>query len=99
MSEKVSIMSAALLATERFDKLVELATSDAGQNRVNQWLTAQRLHGSCRIGVIGVLDDKNSRLMAMAKVILPGKGNFIHEEPYIEFPSEHFKTKVILAAG
>lgn len=33
------------------------------------------------------------------KVIISGEAHFYHEELWSEFPSDHFKTKLLLAAG
>lgn len=93
----VSEIMAAQLTDNQFDDFVRLCMSDAAQMRVQQWLLASKIH-NCRIGVIGVVDYTN-QLLARAKVMVPSRGFFMHEEPYAEFPSSHFKTKVILATG
>lgn len=89
----------AQLRDHQFDALVSLAMNDAGQKRVENWLLETRLTGKVRVGVLAVVTDCGTKLMAYAKVVVPGKAVFIHEELYIQFPSDHFKTKILLVTG
>jgi len=83
----------------QWDAFVKLAAMDAGQLRVDNWLREQKLTGRCRVGVIGVLSADHQSLMARARCILQSGGEFFHEEPYITFPSDHFKAKIMLVCG
>jgi hypothetical protein len=51
-----------------------------------------------RCGCIVRLDHDAVRYFVVTKV-MAGGSHFIHEELWSEFPSDHFKTKVLLAAG
>ena len=82
-----------------FDAMANLSMLEAGTQRAKEWLREAGLVGRAVIGVVGVMNDSNTRLDAWAKVIVPGKGSFEHRELYITFPSDHFKTKVLLACG
>lgn len=73
--------------------------NDAGNKRIQNWLLEMKLVGKVRVGVIGVMVDDGKQLNACAKVIVPGKVTFMHEELYTNFPSDHFKTKVLLVTG
>ncbi len=79
--------------------LYEIAFGDAGNRRLMSLMGEMKLHGRVRVGVIGALNMAGTELTARCKVVVPGKGSFIHEELYVEFPSDHFKTKLLLACG
>lgn len=83
------------------DALYRYAKMGAGQLRADDWLRASGLvYKGVRIGVIAMWEDDNtSKLLAHAKVIVHGKGEFEHKELYINFPSDHFKAKVLLVTG
>lgn len=82
------------------DAILKYSMMEAGQRRIDAWLREQGLFQKCRVGVVGIYGDTGDFLIARAKVIVPGVGSFEHEErPYLSFPSDHFKTKVLLATG
>lgn len=95
----VSANMAAQMDAEQFDAFVKLAVSDAGQKRVEEWLYENKLSGRCRVGVIGVFDGTHQPIHAVAKCMLRDGQFFMHEEPYSEFPSDHFKAKIMLVCG
>ncbi len=96
----VSETLAMQLDAAQFDVMANLAITDAGSKRVEQWLRESGLYNKCRVGVIGVIDNSRTRLLAHCKVIVLGtQQHFFHEETYSQFPSDHFKTKVLLATG
>lgn len=51
-----------------------------------------------RCGAIVRLERDAKSYTVVAKVIANGS-HFMHEEPWSEFPSDHFKTKLLLIAG
>lgn len=84
---------------EHFRLMAEKSMGEAGSLRVQSWLREANMDHTCRIGVVAVLNTERTRLDAWAKVIVPGGASFEHRELYITFPSDHFKTKVLLATG
>lgn len=80
--------------------MLEHAAGDAGNLRLQNLLKELNIGPELIVaGVIGVMDHTGKKLTAMCKVVVKGKGGFIHEEPYIFFPSDEFKTKLLLVAG
>jgi len=79
----------------------QYSAMDAGQRRTDAWLREQGIEGRVKVGVVAVWDDLyQNTLEAWAKVIIDGKVAFEHRErPYLSFPSDHFKAKVLLIAG
>lgn len=88
------------LKSDQFDAMVRMCVMDAGAKRAEAWLRESGLYNKCRIGVVGMFNDDHMRLDAVAKVVLVGTGqSFMHRELYIQFPSDHFKAKVLLVTG
>ena len=56
------------------------------------------VHNKARCGCVVRLDHDAKNYVVVTKVIAGGSF-FMHEEPWREFPSDHFKTKVLLLAG
>lgn len=82
------------------EHLIAFSAMEGAQQLVDKWLQETGLYHKVRIGVVAVWDDFLSmQLNAWAKVIVVSSGSFEHEEPYVDFPSDHFKTKVLLATG
>jgi len=81
--------------------LWQYASMEAGQKRVDAWLQEAGLYDTVNVGVVAIWSDDGEGLVARAKVIVKGCGSsFEHEEyPYLGFPSEHFKAKVLLVTG
>jgi hypothetical protein len=79
--------------------LFQMSLNDAGKRRVDEWLKEAGLINRCLVGVVAVRDYDEKRTSAYVKVIVHGSGSFVHEEPYYSFPSDHFKTKVLLITG
>lgn len=86
-------------ARDYFYHLVRMSTGDAAQVRAEAFIRHAELLGKCFVGAVTVRDPVTGAIDVHAKVVLPGKGFFMHEEPYNNFPSDHFKTKVLLATG
>lgn len=85
---------------ELLASLIEFASMEAGQLRADKWLQETGLDAKCRVGVVGIWDNfTDNKLFARARVLVGGKFAFDHEETYIMFPSDHFKTKVLLVTG
>jgi hypothetical protein len=88
----------AQLDPKQFDAAVQLVVGSSAQDRVNNWLCDSGYSSRVRIGVIGVYEDAGQVLFSRAKVMV-GADFFMHQEPYNEFPSDHFKAKVALVCG
>lgn len=98
--ERVHVIAKDVFALANYDvdRLFELAIHDDGTRRAERWLAENGLAGKVRIGVVGVR-DADEGVNAFAKVVVPGAGSFTHQEPYNQFPSDHFKTKVMMVTG
>lgn len=86
------------------DAIMKYSMMEAGQRRVDTWLYEVGLYGDqgrVIVGVVAIYDDNtHDGLRARARVIIDGRVAFDHEEaPYLSFPSDHFKTKVLLVTG
>jgi hypothetical protein len=81
------------------DAVINMVYNDEASKRVQRWLRDQNLHDKVRVGVVAYRKMIGNHVIARAKVIVPGNGGFYHEEPYDEFPSDHFKTKILLVTG
>jgi len=85
--------------TSQEDAVINMVFNDEGSKRVQRWLTEQSLHFKVRIGVIAYRTMIGNRVMARAKVLPAQGGSFYHEELFSEFPSDHFKAKILLVTG
>lgn len=81
------------------DQVLNMVFNDEGSRRVQLWLREQNLHPKVRVGVVAYRTMIGNHVMARAKVIVPGNGGFYHEELFCDFPSDHFKTKILLVTG
>ena len=80
--------------------LWQYASMEAAQKRVDAWLREVGLYDTVNVGVVAIWSDDGQGLIARAKVVTQNHGCFEHEEyPYLGFPSEHFKAKVLLVTG
>lgn len=84
--------------------LLNMTYNDDAPSRMKTWLLNERLSEKIRVGVV-VYRNIAGELIARSKaVVITDGGNcitgyFYHEEPYGEFPSDHFKTKILLVTG
>jgi hypothetical protein len=93
-----------LMDDSQWEAMFKLAAGDAGQQRIDSWLQDMRLTGEVRVGVVGFMNMDEHKLTACAKVMVLSTERkqyvaFVHEEPYLSFPSDEFKTKILLVAG
>ena len=74
-----------------------------GFSRLNEHLDIfiAGMNLSCALHAAAVVrfSNRDSSYSVIVKVIKPGHGSFTHEEPWGNFPSDLFKTKLILIAG
>lgn len=84
--------------------IMKYSMMEAGQQRVDKWLGEMGLYGDegrVLVSVVAIWsDNERDNLVARARVIVDGKVAFDHEEaPYLSFPSDHFKTKIMMVTG
>lgn len=83
--------------------LIEFSAMEGGQQTIDKWLRETGLHRKVRVGVVTIVEDfSRNELTAWAKVVQDehsGGGSFEHTEPFAGFPSDHFKTKILLVTG
>lgn len=65
---------------------------------VRNLISDMGLSGKVKCGCIVHLTARGG-YMVKTKVIVPRNDFFFHEEPWSEFPSDHFKTKLLLVTG
>ena len=80
------------------DAILRMVYDTTILRRAQQWLTEQKLAAKVRVGVVAFRENDTGKIIARAKVLVSG-GHFYHDEPYDDFPSDHFKTKIILVTG
>lgn len=80
------------------DAILRMVYGDAVSTRMYDWLSEQKLTGKVRVGVVAFRENDTGKIIARAKVLVSG-GHFYHDEPYDDFPSDHFKTKIVLVTG
>lgn len=85
--------------TPHEDAILQMVFNDIGSARVQKWLTEQSLCHKVRVAVVAFRKLATGETIARAKVLPAQGGHFYHDEPYHEFPSDHFKTKIILVTG
>lgn len=81
------------------DAILRMVYGDAVSTRMYDWLSDQKLTGKVRVGVVAFRKMDTGEIIARAKVLPYQGGYFYHDEPYDDFPSDHFKTKIILVTG
>ena len=81
------------------DAILRMVYGDAVSTRMYDWLSDQKLTGKVRVGVVAFRENATGKIIARAKVLPYQGGYFYHDEPYDDFPSDHFKTKIILVTG
>lgn len=67
-------------------------------NYLSKVLNDMGVANKVRCGAIVRLEHDAKSYTVVTKVVASGSF-FMHEEPWSEFPSDHFKTKLLLAAG
>lgn len=81
------------------DAILRMVYGDAVSTRMYDWLSEQKLTDKVRVGVVAFRENATGKIIARAKVLPYQGGYFYHDEPYDDFPSDHFKTKIILVTG
>jgi hypothetical protein len=81
------------------DAIFSMVYYTAVSRRAQEWLSEQKLTGKVRVGVVAFRENDTGKIIARAKVLPYQGGHFYHDEPYDDFPSDHFKTKIILVTG
>lgn len=80
------------------DAILRMVHDTTVSQRARDWLSEQKLAAKVRVGVVAFRENATGKIIARAKVLVSG-GHFYHDEPYDDFPSDHFKTKIILVTG
>lgn len=83
----------------REDAIMQMVFDDTFSRRIQIWLLEQRLDTKVRVGVVAFRENDTGKIIARAKVLPMQGGHFYHDEPYDDFPSDHFKTKIVLVTG
>jgi hypothetical protein len=84
------------------DALLSMVFNENASHVIQKWITVQKLNDKppgVRVGAVVYKADCGGSLTVRAKAIVPGKGAFYHEEPLAGWPSDHFKTKLLLVTG
>jgi hypothetical protein len=102
--ERISVFSEYLLMTigednREEDALFNMTFSEHASHVIQKWLVAEQLHNKIRVGAVVFRPNDCGKLTVHAKAIVPGKGAFYHEELLSGWPSDHFKTKLLLVTG
>jgi len=71
---------------------------------LDSWITDMRLNYRVKCAAIAFSSHEGGFFVRTKVMLRPtvrdGDGtSFMHEEPWSEFPSDHFKTKILLATG
>ena len=81
------------------DAILRMVYDTTVSQRARDWLSEQKLTDKVRVGVVAFRENATGKIIARAKVLPYQGGHFYHDEPYDDFPSDHFKTKIILVTG
>jgi len=92
------ISTSALMQRSVIDAHAEHRAFTMLNDYMSKVLNEMGVANKVRCGCIVRLEHDAKSYTVVAKVIANGS-HFIHEEPWSEFPSDHFKTKVLLITG